>query len=159
MLTIEEIRHANLHLLAARGHSQAELGRALDIDRRQVNQWFVKPPLRDLSSDYARAIEEKLSLARGILDHPQLGELAPHPVRLDRDILSNAIAIAMDSPHELTAEAIINAYVLLLERAAPPLPEGMPPPKPKGPKGNVAVEGRDPGTVENPRRKDGPRKT
>jgi transcriptional regulator with XRE-family HTH domain len=65
---VGDIRRENLAALVEREGSQAAFARRIGKDKNQVNQWLGRKGARNISSETARDIEDKLGLGRGWLD-------------------------------------------------------------------------------------------
>ncbi|MBB5875862.1 hypothetical protein [Xanthomonas sp. 3498] len=83
MLTIDEIRRIRLAQLVRQYGSQAALGRAVEKDKNQINQWLGRANARAMDSDNARAFEVACGKPKGWMDN--LPTLDRVPALLEAD--------------------------------------------------------------------------
>lgn len=145
---------------------KAHYGKAADFQRQtKVNQGQLSGVLSGSKSFGEKFALSAEAASQGIAGKPPMPENylfnpfeESRAMRLNRDTLSHAITVAMDSPHPLTAEAIIEAYALLIETLQPPPLEVVQQAKKQRETSDDIDERRDKGTIDNPRRKARPGK-
>lgn len=93
MLTIEEIRRANLSTLVREKGSQAALSRLVGKSANQVNQWLGKGTARDMDSDAARMFEAACDKPRGWMDNSHASSGQSHSPRIDFEKISGATKV------------------------------------------------------------------